>query len=411
MNTAAMGVEDQFYANLPAFDRFEDIAEAAVYQRVPDSWHVLITDVKGSTRAIEAGRYKDVNALGVSTITAVVNQLNDVPFPYVFGGDGATLLIPPSRRDQAVLAARNAIRLATEAFDLELRAGIVPVKDLAAAGVEVRVAKFRVSPNVCLGMFEGGGLAQAEKLVKDPQRGAAYALTPVEVPDESLFQGFECRWKPIPARKDRVLCLLVVARAHDAAAQRLVYRRVLDGIAAAAHMGMDGLRPVDGQSLQLGVGAAGLRVEASVRSGHASGPRFLAFRLRAQLLVLLARTLMRFGIRLGGFDGSFYKRDVAANTDFRKFDDTLRMVLDVSEAELRAILVYLEGERLAGEVAYGTHASDAALMTCFVQDYAGNHIHFVDGSNGGYALAAKQLKEQLRAPAGAVTTGGPGVVQ
>ena len=37
----------------------------------------------------------------------------------------------------------------------------------------------------------------------------------------------------------------------------------------------------------------------------------------------------------------------------------------------------------------------AALMTCFVRSYQGNHVHFVDGSNGGYALAAKQLKAQL----------------
>ncbi len=28
---------------------------------MPDDWYVAITDVKGSTKAIEAGRYKDVN--------------------------------------------------------------------------------------------------------------------------------------------------------------------------------------------------------------------------------------------------------------------------------------------------------------------------------------------------------------
>jgi hypothetical protein len=29
----------------------------------------------------------------------------------------------------------------------------------------------------------------------------------------------------------------------------------------------------------------------------------------------------------------------------------------------------------------------------------GQHIHFIDGGNGGYAMAAKELKRQLKAPA------------
>jgi hypothetical protein len=388
--------DDAFYESLPAFDQFEDVAEASVYTRVPDSWFVLLTDVRGSTKAIEAGRYKDVNALGVSTITAVVNQIPDLAFPYVFGGDGATLLIPPSRRAAAVHASRNAISLARDAFDLELRAGILPVADLSAAGVEVRVARYRVSPHVTLAMFEGGGLTLAEKLVKDPQRGEAYALAPADTPDLSLFRGFECRWRPIMSRKDRVASLLVAATTQDKGAQRLVYRRVLDGITAAAHMGMDGMRPLDATGLSLGSRARDLRVEASVRSGKSGGLRYWLFNTRARLLVNLATFLMRFGIRLADFDGATYRRDVVANTDFRKFDDMLRMVLDVSESELTGILTYLEAERLAGDVVYGVHTSDSALMTCFIKDFAGNHIHFVDGSNGGYALAAKQLKEQIR---------------
>jgi hypothetical protein len=389
--------EDQFYARLPAFDRFEDVANTDVYHRVPDSWFVLITDVKGSTKAIEAGRYKDVNALGVSTITAVVNQIPDVQFPYVFGGDGATLLIPAGRKDAAIHAARNAILLAKDAFDLELRAGIVPVKDLVSAGQEVRVARYNVSPNVTLAMFEGGGLGAAEKLVKDPVHGALYALAPADEPDWSIFKGFECRWKPIKTRKDRMVSLLVFARAKDPITTRLTYQRVLAGITQAAHMGMDGMRPVDGAALSLTSNPADLRVEASVRSGASRGFSFWLFRLRARLMVKLATFLMGQGVKLADFDGATYKRDVAANTDFRKFDEMLRMVLDVSDAELQGIVSYLDTERATGAVVYGIHVSDSALMTCFIQDFAGNHIHFVDGSDGGYALAAKQLKEQLKA--------------
>jgi hypothetical protein len=41
------------------------------------------------------------------------------------------------------------------------------------------------------------------------------------------------------------------------------------------------------------------------------------------------------------------------------------------------------------------HKSREALMTCIVQSYNGNHLHFVDGSDGGYALAARELKRRL----------------
>jgi hypothetical protein len=50
------------------------------------------------------------------------------------------------------------------------------------------------------------------------------------------------------------------------------------------------------------------------------------------------------------------------------------------------------------------HTAPSALITCFVKAYAGDHVHFVDGANGGYALAARQLKKQLAERGGAEDT-------
>jgi hypothetical protein len=37
-------------------------------------------------------------------------------------------------------------------------------------------------------------------------------------------------------------------------------------------------------------------------------------------------------------------------------------------------------------------------MTCFVSGFGdGQHIHFIDGDDGGYAIAAKALKERALA--------------
>lgn len=396
MSPAPQHQDDGFYESIKPFTRFEEVADLSVYTQVPDSWHVLITDVNGSTKAIEAGRYKDVNALGVATIIAVVNQLSGVSFPYVFGGDGATLLIPPGRRAAAEYAARSTMAMARDAFQLELRAGIMPVADLTAAGMEVRVAKYQVSSSVTLAMLEGSGLMLAEALLKNPPKDRNYTLPPAKTPDLRLFQGFQCRWQAIPARKAHIVSLMVSAAATDPNSQRVVYRRILKGIAAAAQLGMTDLHPVTPGGLSLTTAPKDLRIEGSIRSGQARGWRFQRYATGARVLAAIGRLLMRFGLRLGDFNGANYGQHVAANTDFQKFDGTLRMVLDVSARELAGILEYLELERSSGQVVYGHQISESALMTCFIQDFSGNHIHFVDGSDGGYALAAKQLKGQLR---------------
>jgi hypothetical protein len=35
-------------------------------------------------------------------------------------------------------------------------------------------------------------------------------------------------------------------------------------------------------------------------------------------------------------------------------------------------------------------------MTCLVFDRDGRQVHFVDGADGGYALAAKKMKERMK---------------
>lgn len=100
------------------------------YLRAPASWSVLITDIKGSTQAIEAGKYREVNTLGACTITTVINVLPGLDIPYVFGGDGATLLIPTEYRDQLTEELLKLQAYAKRTFDMELRVGMVPIQDI-----------------------------------------------------------------------------------------------------------------------------------------------------------------------------------------------------------------------------------------------------------------------------------------
>jgi len=118
-------------------------------------------------------------------------------------------------------------------------------------------------------------------------------------------------------------------------------------------------------------------------------------RRRASVLVytLFAFLLFRFGISVGGFAPEIYLRQVVENSDFRKYDDGLRMVLDCTPELERSLSERLAAAASAGIAKYGLHRQDAAMMTCFTPSVMrSDHVHFIDGARGGYASAAVALK-------------------
>jgi hypothetical protein len=384
--------DSDFFARLPPLTDFDAITDAGAYRDAPASWYVALSDVRGSTRAIEAGRYRDVNALGVASIVAVCNALPEVDVPYVFGGDGSSLLVPGSRVAPCMEALRGVARLAESAYGLELRAGVVSLEELARAGHAVRVARFRLSPNVSLAMFSGTGLPTAERWLKDPARGERYLVRPDGDADVSV-EGFECRWQPVDSRRGSIVSLLVQGRSLSDEQNARIYRRVLSLLSEAQPL--DDAHPLTPDGLQLRVLGGDYSTEARLLSGSAAGPGYERASRAARQKARIGRVLIGLGASAGGFDGGAYKSELIENTDFRKFDGVLRMVLDLGVLDIERLTAFLEQERVAGRLYYGLHRAPSALVTCFVRSYAGNHLHFVDGANGGYALAAKALKSQL----------------
>jgi hypothetical protein len=57
---------------------------------------------------------------------------------------------------------------------------------------------------------------------------------------------------------------------------------------------------------------------------------------------------------------------------------------------------WLEARHAEGFLVYGVSRSRQALITCLIESHRDRHVHFIDGSDGGYALAARQLKDQLK---------------
>ncbi len=146
----------RFYHDLPVCKSFNVISEEENFVPVPRGWSIIISDVVDSTGAIDRGLYKEVNILGASTLIAVLNITSELEIPFVFGGDGATLLVPDLLMSRVMPVLQSTQNMATEAFDLQLRIGIVPVEKVIEAGLEVKVVKIRLSNRFNLAGFTGG---------------------------------------------------------------------------------------------------------------------------------------------------------------------------------------------------------------------------------------------------------------
>ena len=386
-----------YYTSIPAFTSFSDVSNPAVYKAAPETWSIVITDVRGSTKAIEEGRYKDINIVGVCSIIGVINALGSQQIPYVFGGDGATLLVPNSTLDVVREALRATQVLAKQKFDLDLRVGVVAISELKQKSHDVFVARYRLSDTTTLAMMRGSGTTAAEGLIKSAELGKNYLIEP---DSEAMgnFEGLECRWQPVKAKRGEMVSLLV--KALDPKTEAQIYREVIEHIDETLKTTNAGLPVSSEQIVSSWPVIRDARGELLVRLNGKSffeGLKYFAWLNIVSLAGIVGRT---FNVKIRGTDVRKYVDELVANTDFRKFDDLLRMVIDCTPKQRTEIESYLERKFQDGQVVYGTHISNEALMTCLVFSLQ-NHVHFVDGSSGGYAMAAKQLKsrwQKVRTP-------------
>ena len=393
-------IQDDFFSSLPVFSRFEGVTESGNYRPLPEDWHLALADIVSSTQAIAAGRYKAVNMAGASVISAVLNALGRQDYPFVFGGDGALVAVPAAGLERVRTALAAVQRWVGDELRLSLRTALVPMASVRAQGLDVRVARFAPSPHVSYAMFSGGGGAWAEAQMK----AGRYGVDPAPEGAWPDLTGLSCRWNPIESRHGAIVSIIAVAcPAGNAAAFRQL---VADVIAISMEQQRDGHPvPEDGPTFALTLQG----VDAEARATARPGARFW------RRLSLIAETAMmlpffRLNLNAGLFSARIYKHDLAANSDFRKFDDGLKMTIDIDEARLARIAARL-AEAEAGDVCrYGLYRQDAALMTCFVPTPSSrDHMHFIDGADGGYAMAAAQLAGKLH-PGGPAKTAGPAIL-
>jgi Protein of unknown function (DUF3095) len=373
---------DIFYGSIPVFRGFSSLMDPKLYSPLPDDWSIGVADIVESTKAIAAQRYKAVNMAGAAVIAAVTNALEGREFPFVFGGDGASFAVAPGDLASAREALAATAAWVSEDLDLSMRVALVPVSAVRAQGLDVRIARFGPSANLSYAMFSGGGLGWADAAMK---RGefAVEAAPPGTQPDLS---GLSCRFEEIPAARGVILSVLVLPAkgAHPNA-----FRKAIEDIIGLVERSPDAGRPVPASGPPLRWPPQGVEYEARAARGGSLAKR----RTVVLAITLWAYVVMRFGIKVGNFVPKNYVQQVVENSDFRKYDDGLKMILDCTEELENALTQRLKAAASAGILRYGLHRQDAAMMTCFTPSVMrSDHVHFIDGARGGYATAATALK-------------------
>ena len=376
---------DKFYGTIPVFRGFARLMEPSLYSPLPSDWSIGVADIVESTKAIAQARYNAVNMAGAAIIAAVANALEGREFPFVFGGDGASFAVSPDDLERAREALAATALWVKEDLDLVMRVALVPLAAIRAAGLDVRVARFGPSPNLSYAMFSGGGIGWAETAMK---RGE-FTVPMAPVGTQPDLSGLSCRFEEIPTVRGLILSVLVMpVQGADPAA----FRRLIEDIVTLVERSPDSGRPVPPGGPPLTWPPAGVEFEARAQRGGA----LLTRRLRVFAWTLFYYFVMRFDIKVGGFVPKTYVRQVVENSDFRKYDDGLRMVLDCTADLERAISARLVAASALGIARYGLHRQDAAMMTCFTPSaLRSDHVHFIDGARGGYASAATALKATL----------------
>lgn len=146
----------KFYEELRSFNDLDSVINPLNYMEVPNNWSVVITDVINSTEAIETGKYKDVNIAGGLAAMALSNYLGKMEFPFLFGGDGITFLIPNESTEDVKSILNDTKKKVYHFFKLRLRVGIVPYSVLKDSNKKIFIGKWKITDHYNQAILIGG---------------------------------------------------------------------------------------------------------------------------------------------------------------------------------------------------------------------------------------------------------------
>jgi hypothetical protein len=381
---------DMFYSRLPVneISLSELLTEGHLFYKVPENWHVVITDIKQSTQAVAEGMHETVNLLATGSIVAVLNiaYKAKITVPFFFGGDGATFIIAPSVHDAVISALLIHQENTLRNFKLFLRVGTMPVAAIYNQAHELNISKLRTAQLFSIPVVLGDGLAYAERIIK----GEEYKLaTPLSATAELDLAGMQCRWDKIkpPQNFDEVVSLLVTAR--EGIKQADAFRKVIDKL-DEIYGAPDNRKPISIPMLKLKVTMEKIGLEMQVRF---SGMRPF------YLLTNWVKSLLGY-FYFKTKKGKKYLHQLVDMSDTLVIDGKINTVISGTAGQRKMLETALNKLENDGDISYGLHVSTESVMSCYVRSLNEDHIHFVDGAEGGYTRAASMLKQKALAIAG-----------
>lgn len=379
---------NDFYSELPLHKTSLSklLGQAAAFQEVPDDWCVVITDIKNSTAAVQAGQHQLVNLVATGSIISAINMAKNkgIQIPFFFGGDGATILVPNELKEDVLQALTEHKENTLANFKMDLRVGCLDVSELYKQGKELKICKVALEKGFDIPLVLGEGLRFAEDIIKADSFQANLPAVSRPVLD---LEGMECRWDKIepPEKRLEVVCLLIDAL--EESTQRVVFQKVMTKI-EEIYGPLPMRRPLSVQQLHLKVSWERIADEAKVKFGH-----------RAYFYVLLNWMLTGLGrIYFALYSrGREYLQELVEWSDTLVIDGRINTVISGTAQQRAELLEVLDELEKKEELLYGYYISPETIMSCYVRRKEKQHIHFVDGSEGGYTKAAGVLKEKWSA--------------
>lgn len=268
-------------------------------------------------------------------------------------------------------------------FNLELRAGTIPVADIYQQGHELKISKFKSSKILSIPVVLGNGLSYAEKLIKGEDYLFSGKDTAATEPD---LTGMQCRWDKIEPPQDHYEVVTLLAIAGSNHKQSHAFRKVillLDEIYGS----QENRQPISVSKLKLKTTFN--RIEMEMRARLEKVRVFkTVYTWLSYLLGYLYFSTQR---------GKDYLTRLVHLSDTLVIDGRINTVITGTEKQrlqLEGALTKLEQQ---GEIQFGLYVSGESVMSCYVRDLQDDHIHFVDGSEGGYTQAAGILKQKIKA--------------
>ncbi|NCC34391.1 MAG: DUF3095 family protein, partial [Chloroflexia bacterium] len=278
-------------------------------------------------------------------------------------------------------------------YQLELRAGIVPIEVVKRHAQPVSIARIEVDEHYSQAAFSGG-LTYVENILKDPEAGAPFLVTDPARSEEVDLRGLECRWQDLASRHGEIINLIVLPTTEEARTRTNMLRNFF-ALIKEIYGPDQNYHPVSIEQLRMTSSLRTLMIESRLRAR----PHLIArldYLIRIWSMNLLVSLYKQYQVLTGRPPWwDTYRALAFRTTDYRKFDGALRMVIASTPTQRNTLEAYLEAHHRQGELVYGLHVTDRAILTCLVFERMGHQVHLVDGADGGYALAAQALKQRL----------------